>query len=87
VSLGGWRNRSSGLALPLFRIQAEIPTPARRASRPGKLCRRAAPLNRDALRISGDIADIPIIFAKRNHNCRNYWFGVRVPCRYRLSGR
>ena len=30
---------------------------------------------------SGGIAGIPIIFAKRNHNYRNYWSGGRVPCR------
>ena len=33
------------------------------------------------------ISDISIIFAKRNHNYRNYWFGVRAPYRRRLSGR
>jgi hypothetical protein len=30
---------------------------------------------------SGGITDITIIFAKRNHNYRNYWSGGRVPCR------
>src|SRR5271169_4839638 len=120
LRIGGWRNRSSGPAVPLSRIQTDILrllavhrdpesyVAGGRAPEPGRAThlRRHRRVSRREKRVAaagygvawlwqhrrGDpwrpfIADFSIIFAKRNHNCRNYWFGVRVPCRCRLSGR
>jgi hypothetical protein len=87
VKPGGWRSRSSGPAVPLSRIQTDILRLLAAHRDPESYVAGAAPLNRDAPRISSDIADISIIFAKRNHNCRNCWFGGHVLCRRCLSGR
>jgi len=55
VKRGGWRNRSSGPAVPLSRVQTEILRLLAAHRDPESYVAGAAPLNRDAPRISGDI--------------------------------
>jgi hypothetical protein len=52
---GGWRNRSSGHAVPLSRIQTDILRLLAAHRDPEGYVAGATPLNRDALRISADI--------------------------------
>jgi len=52
---GNWRNRSSGPAVPLSRVQTEILRLLAAHRDPESYVAGAAPLNRDAPRISGDI--------------------------------
>ena len=52
---GGWRNRSNGPAVPLSRIQTDILRLLAAHRDPESYVAGAAPLNRDAPRISGDI--------------------------------
>jgi hypothetical protein len=55
VKPGGWRNKSSGPAVPLSRIQTDILHLFAAHRDPESDVAGASPLNRDALRISGDI--------------------------------
>jgi hypothetical protein len=55
VKPDGWRNRSSGPAVPLSRIQTDILRLLAVHRDPESYVARASPLNRDAPRISGDI--------------------------------
>src|ERR1700730_12704557 len=52
---GGWRNRSSGPAVPLSKIQTEILRLLAAHRDPESYVAGASPLNRDAPRISDDI--------------------------------
>ncbi len=52
---GGWRNRSSGPAVPLSRIQTDILRLLAAHRDPESYIAGATPLNRNAPRISGDI--------------------------------
>ena len=55
MKLGGWRNRSSGPAVPLSKIQTDILRLLAAHRDPESYVAGAAPLNRDAPRVFGDI--------------------------------
>jgi hypothetical protein len=68
----GWRNRSSGPAVPLSRIQTEILRLLAAYRDPESYVAEAAPLNRDAPCVSGDVDRVS---RSRGEGCGG---GIRV---------